>query len=136
LGRLRCVDTVGHIGPVAVLQFSAAATALTTALRPAVESGGPQVSAFLPGASEAGLTMAFEHGMRLKFPMLLMSSRDFGSWAQYLPRALCEATKLSSPSRFGQRVPVGWAFIGLLWSCLMKVTPTSPPFTHASSHRR
>ncbi|UPJ71028.1 hypothetical protein [Bradyrhizobium sp. 187] len=92
--------------------------------------------AFLPGASEAGLTMAFEHGMRLKFPMLLMSSRDFGSWAQYLPRALCEATKPSSPSRFGQRVPVGWAFIGLLWSCLMKVTPTSPPFTHASSHRR
>jgi hypothetical protein len=24
--------------------------------------------------------------MRIKFPMLLMSSREFGNWAQYLPR--------------------------------------------------
>jgi GNAT superfamily N-acetyltransferase len=80
------VDAGGHIGPVAVLQSGAAATAFRTALRLAVESGAPQVSAFLPGASEAALTTAFEHGMRIKFPMLLMSSRDFGSWAQYLPR--------------------------------------------------
>jgi GNAT superfamily N-acetyltransferase len=80
------VDARGHVGPVAVLQSSAVATAFRTALRMAAESGASQVSAFLPGASEAALSTALEYGMRIKFPMLLMSSRDFGSWAQYLPR--------------------------------------------------
>jgi GNAT superfamily N-acetyltransferase len=80
------VDAGGHAGPVAVLQSSAMATAFRTALRLAAESGASQVSAFLPGSSEAALSAALECGMRIKFPMLLMSSRDFGSWAQYLPR--------------------------------------------------
>ncbi|MCK1656168.1 GNAT family N-acetyltransferase [Bradyrhizobium sp. 151] len=80
------VDDRGHIGPIAVLQPGAVTTAFRTALGLAVKSGAPQVSAFLPGASEAALTTAFEHGMRIKFPMLLMASRDFGNWAQYLPR--------------------------------------------------
>jgi len=30
---------------------------------------------------------AIEHGMRIKFPMLLMSSREFRNWARYLPRS-------------------------------------------------
>lgn len=76
------VDAGGHVGP----QAGAVATAFRTALRLAAESGAPQVSAFLPGASEAALSTALECGMRIRFPMLLMSSRDFGSWAQYLPR--------------------------------------------------
>jgi GNAT superfamily N-acetyltransferase len=80
------VDAGGHIGPVAVLQSNAVAIALRTALRLAAESGASQVSAFLPGASEAALNTAIDHGMRIKFPMLLMSSREFGNWAQYLPR--------------------------------------------------
>lgn len=80
------VDTGGHIGPVAVLESGAVAIAFRTVLRLAAESGASQVSAFLPGASEAALNAAIDHGMRIKFPMLLMSSRDFGNWAQYLPR--------------------------------------------------
>jgi GNAT superfamily N-acetyltransferase len=80
------VDAGGHIGPIATLQSDAVATAVRTALRLAVESGAPQVSAFLPGASEAALNTAMDHGMRIKLPMLLMSSRDFGNWSQYLPR--------------------------------------------------
>ena len=80
------VDAGGHIGPVAVLQSNAVAIAFRTALRLAVESGASQVSAFLPAASEAALNAAIDHGMRIKFPMLLMSSRDFGNWTQYLPR--------------------------------------------------
>jgi GNAT superfamily N-acetyltransferase len=80
------VDTGGHIGPVAVLESGAVAIAFRTVLRLAAESGASQVSAFLPGASEAALNAAVDHGMRIKFPMLLMSSRDFGNWAQYLPR--------------------------------------------------
>jgi ribosomal protein S18 acetylase RimI-like enzyme len=80
------VDAGGHIGPLAVMKPHAVAPALRTALHLAAESGSSQVSAFLPGVSEAALNIAMEHGMRIKLPMLLMSSRVFGNWAQYLPR--------------------------------------------------
>jgi len=80
------VDAGGHIGPLAVMESRAVAPALRTAMCMAAESGSSRVSAFLPGASEAALNTAMEHGMRIKFPMLLMSSREFGNWAQYLPR--------------------------------------------------
>jgi ribosomal protein S18 acetylase RimI-like enzyme len=80
------VSTDGHIGPLAVAQPNAVAAAFRTALNLAAQSGCPQVSAFLPGASEAALNTAVAHGMRITFPMLLMSTRDFGDWTQYLPR--------------------------------------------------
>jgi hypothetical protein len=44
------------------------------------------VTAFIHGTSEAALTMAADHGMRITVPMLLMSSGDFGDWTSYLPR--------------------------------------------------
>jgi hypothetical protein len=44
------------------------------------------VSAFIPGSSEAVLSSAVALGMRITFPMLLMSSKEFGDWACYLPR--------------------------------------------------
>jgi hypothetical protein len=59
--------------------------AFRTALELASASGAAQVSAFLPGASEA-LGIAVEHGMRITFPMVLLSTRDFGDWTRYLPR--------------------------------------------------
>lgn len=80
------VSTGGHIGPLAVTRPDALDSAFRTALALAVENGSPQVSAFLPGASEAALRTAVEHGMRITFPMLLMSTRDFGDWTGYLPR--------------------------------------------------
>lgn len=80
------VSTGGHIGPLAVARPDALGSAFTTALALAVEIGSPQVSVFLPGASEAALRIAVEHGMRITFPMLLMSTRDFGDWSGYLPR--------------------------------------------------
>ncbi|UVO40688.1 GNAT family N-acetyltransferase [Bradyrhizobium arachidis] len=80
------VDSGGHVGPLATMEHHAVATAFRTALHLALESESPRISAFLPGASEAALHTAFEHGMRIKFPMLLMSSRDFGNWSGYLPR--------------------------------------------------
>jgi ribosomal protein S18 acetylase RimI-like enzyme len=80
------VSVGGHIGPLAVTRPDALGSALTTALVLAVEVGSPRVSAFLPGASEAALRTAVEHGMRITFPMLLMSTCDFGDWRGYLPR--------------------------------------------------
>ena len=79
------VSATGHVGPLAVAQARGMGAAFRTALDLAAASGAVQVSAFLPGASEA-LGIAVEHGMRITFPMVLVSTRDFGDWTRYLPR--------------------------------------------------
>ena len=76
----------GHVGPLAVTQRAALGAAFRTALDLAAESGAPYFSAFLPGPCEAALAVALATGMRITSPMVLMATRDFGNWAQYLPR--------------------------------------------------
>lgn len=76
----------GHIGPLAVIRPDLIGAAFATALSLAVRNNSPTISAFLPGASEHALEAATDHGMRITFPMLLMSSREFGEWSSYLPR--------------------------------------------------
>jgi hypothetical protein len=76
----------GHIGPLAVARPDALKAAFTTTLKLAAERGSSQVSALIPGTSEAALSIAVGLGMRITFPMLLMSNRRFGDWAHYLPR--------------------------------------------------
>jgi len=76
----------GHIGPLAVSRPAVMGAAFATALSFAAQSKFPNISAFLPGASEPALKTAMDHGMRISFPMLLMSTREFGDWASYLPR--------------------------------------------------
>jgi ribosomal protein S18 acetylase RimI-like enzyme len=86
----KCVGYVyvaeGNIGPLAVTRKTLLRSAFRTALKLAVGDAAPQISAFIPGSCEAALSVAVEHGMRVKVPMVLMSSSDFGNWAQYLPR--------------------------------------------------
>jgi hypothetical protein len=79
------VSATGHVGPLAVAQARGMGAAFRTALDLAAASGAAQVSAFLPGVSEA-LGIAVEHGMRITFPMVLVATRDFGDWTRYLPR--------------------------------------------------
>jgi GNAT superfamily N-acetyltransferase len=76
----------GHVGPLAVTHRASLAAAFRTALILAAESGAPNLSAFLPGPCEAALAVALATGMRITSPMMLMATRDFGNWAQYLPR--------------------------------------------------
>jgi len=76
----------GHIGPLAVTQKAALGAAFKTALNLAAECASPQVSVFLPGPCDAALSVAVDYGMRITIPMVLMSTHDFGSWTQYLPR--------------------------------------------------
>jgi GNAT superfamily N-acetyltransferase len=76
----------GHIGPLAVTESGLLGQAFTTALNLAVRGGAPTVSACLPGVGESALSVAIAQGMRITFPMVLMSNRDFGNWNQYLPR--------------------------------------------------
>jgi ribosomal protein S18 acetylase RimI-like enzyme len=76
----------GHIGPLGVVQPKVLGAAFRTALDLAAKSGSSHVSAFLPGTSDVALSIAVEHGMRITLPMVLVSTHDFGNWAQYLPR--------------------------------------------------
>ncbi|HEY7999530.1 MAG TPA: GNAT family N-acetyltransferase [Pseudolabrys sp.] len=76
----------GHIGPLAVARPDHLDVAFRTALSLAAEGSSAQVSAFLPGTCATALGIAVAHGMRITFPMILMSTRDFGDWTRYLPR--------------------------------------------------
>jgi hypothetical protein len=58
----------------------------STAVSLAAQTGAPQVSAFLPGVNETALGLAIRLGMRMSFPMVLVSDHDFGDWTRYLPR--------------------------------------------------
>jgi len=79
------VSAAGQIGPLAVTDEREMDAAFETALELAAATGSTQFSAFLPGASTA-LSVAVEHGMRIAFPMVLVSERDFGDWSRYLPK--------------------------------------------------
>jgi GNAT superfamily N-acetyltransferase len=80
------VASTGHIGPLAVTRRDAMAPAFRAALKIAAGGGSDQLSAFLPGNCEAALGVAAEHRMRIAFPMVLVSDREFGDWQRYLPR--------------------------------------------------
>lgn len=79
------VSATGHVGPLAVAQARVMDATFRTALNLAAASGAQQVSAFVPGVNEA-VAIAIEHGMRIMFPMVLVSTREFGDWTRYLPR--------------------------------------------------
>ena len=80
------VNNEGHIGPVAVAPDNDCAAVFDMAITLAGDSGAANVSAFIPGIAEAALTIALERGMRITFPMMLVSNRSFGDWSLYLPR--------------------------------------------------
>lgn len=80
------VAATGHVGPLALKNYDDMEKALRTSLNIAAEGQSQQISAFLPGSSEAALRVAAEHRMRITFPMVLVSDRDFGDWDRYLPR--------------------------------------------------
>jgi len=79
------VSATGHVGPLAVAHAAGMEAAFRTALHLAAASGAAQVSAFVPGISEC-VGVAVQHGMRITFPMVLLSTRAFGDWTRYLPR--------------------------------------------------
>jgi ribosomal protein S18 acetylase RimI-like enzyme len=79
------VSTVGQIGPLAVTRERVMGSAFRTALELASMTDSARVSAFLPGVSKA-LAVAVNHRMRIAFPMVLVSERDFGDWTRYLPK--------------------------------------------------
>jgi RimJ/RimL family protein N-acetyltransferase len=80
------VASTGHIGPLGLRNHDNMEDAFSTSLNIAAEGQSNQISAFLPGSSEAALQVAAEYRMRIVFPMVLVSNREFGDWRRYLPR--------------------------------------------------
>jgi RimJ/RimL family protein N-acetyltransferase len=80
------VASTGHIGPLGLRNRDDMEDAFSTSLNIAAEGQSNQISAFLPGSSEAALLVAAEYRMRIVFPMVLVSNREFGDWSRYLPR--------------------------------------------------
>jgi hypothetical protein len=62
------------------------APAPDSALMIAAQGESEQISAFVPGNCETALGVAADHHMRITFPMVLVSDREFGDWRRYLPR--------------------------------------------------
>jgi GNAT superfamily N-acetyltransferase len=80
------VNASGHFGPAAVLRREDMGDAFAAALDLATETQASHISAFLPGTNDASLDIAIAGGMRITFPMVLMSAQQFGDWQRYLPR--------------------------------------------------
>lgn len=80
------VSATGHIGPLAVAPDGDAGAAFRTAVALAMGAGSPQVSCFLPGVAADALAVTADCNMKISFPMVLVSDRDFGDWTRYLPR--------------------------------------------------
>jgi N-acetylglutamate synthase-like GNAT family acetyltransferase len=80
------VASTGHIGPLGIRNRNHMENAFSASLDIAAEGQSNQISAFLPGSNEGALRVAAEYRMRITFPMVLVSNREFGDWSRYIPR--------------------------------------------------
>jgi hypothetical protein len=76
-----------HVGPLAIAPDADAKAVVTTALRCALESGPSRVSMIVPGRADVVMPAVLALGFRIEEPCVLMASRPFGNWCNYLPRA-------------------------------------------------
>jgi GNAT superfamily N-acetyltransferase len=81
------ISAEGHVGPLAIAPDADAKVVVATALRCALESGPSQVSMIVPGRADGVMQAVLALGFRIEEPYVLMASRPFGNWGNYLPRA-------------------------------------------------
>ena len=81
------ISTQGHVGPLAIAPDADAKAVVTTALCCALESGPSRVSMIVPGWADAVMQAVLALGFRIEEPYVLMASRPFGNWNNYLPGA-------------------------------------------------
>jgi GNAT superfamily N-acetyltransferase len=80
------ISADGRVGPLAIAPDADAKAVLTTALRAALELGPGQVSLIVPGRADVVMQAVLALGFRIREPYVLMASRPFGNWCNYLPR--------------------------------------------------
>ena len=81
------ISAQGHIGPLAIAPEADAKAVVTTALRDALESKPSRVSMIVPGRADVVMQTVLALGFRIEESLVLMASRPFGNWCNYLPRA-------------------------------------------------
>jgi GNAT superfamily N-acetyltransferase len=81
------ISAEGHVGPLAITPDADAKAVVTTALRCALKSGPSRVSVIVPGRADVVMQAVLALGFRVEEPYVLMASRPFGDWRNYLPRA-------------------------------------------------
>jgi GNAT superfamily N-acetyltransferase len=81
------ISTEGHVGPLAIAPDANARSVVITALRSALESRTSRVSMIVPGRADGVMQAVLALGFRVEEPYVLMASRPFGNWDNYLPRA-------------------------------------------------
>ena len=80
------ISDYGHVGPLAITPDADAKAVVTTALRCALESGPSRVSMLVAGRADVIMQAVLALGFRIEEPYVLMASRPFGNWCNYLPR--------------------------------------------------
>ncbi len=80
------ISAEGHVGPLAIAPDADAKAVVTTALRCALESKPRQISMIVPGRADLVMKAVLALGFRIEEPYVLMASRPFGNWCNYLPR--------------------------------------------------
>jgi GNAT superfamily N-acetyltransferase len=81
------ISAQGQVGPLAIAPDADAKAVVTTALRCALECGPSQVSTIVPGRADVVMQTVLALGFRIEESYVLMASRPFGDWRNYLPRA-------------------------------------------------
>ena len=81
------ISAEGHVGPLAISPDADAKGVVTLALRCALEGGPSKVSMIVPGRADVVMRAVLALGLRIEEPYVLMASRPFGNWGNYLVRA-------------------------------------------------
>ena len=80
------VSAEGHVGPLAIAPGADPKAVVTTALGCALESKPSHISMIVPGRADGVMQTVLALGFRIEEPYVLMASRPFGNWCNYLPR--------------------------------------------------
>ena len=81
------ISAEGHVGPLAIAPDADAEAVLIIALRCALEARPSRVSIIVPGQADVVMRAVLALGLRIEEPYVLMASRPFGNWRNYLVRA-------------------------------------------------
>ena len=81
------ISAEGHVGPLAIAPDANAKAVVIMALRCALEARASRVSMIVPGQADVVMRAVLALGLRIEEPYVLMASRPFGNWGNYLVRA-------------------------------------------------
>jgi ribosomal protein S18 acetylase RimI-like enzyme len=74
----------GQIGPLAALSDNSFTDVFEASLALASAKETEQLSILVPGSNASAITIALKYRLRIREPYILMSTKPFGKWNQYL----------------------------------------------------